>query len=406
MVSRQRAAVLGREQQEKGQQQQQQHEGAAAAKPASARPALQQKQRSRWRLGFAGFACTAVLLAAANLLYPQLLQRLQSSSSDLAGAQLTFAPISQVHSTVIGNKTFKPALGIFPRGCKWRDVVEEGSTAVQYEYWQEAEQQWVQQQPLSCKLQGEPMPGQSEQNAASSWRFHKGNPRTEVVPSKHHVTYRNLWYNNGRWYALVDGPRQVSSWKFSKNQEITVLHVLDAREWAKSTKWRAVRGDTLLFDFIFFIHPTAIGHWWEMMGPLYSVLKQPAVDFKRPCDQMVLLHLKRTHLMEWVRAVVAVALGVGVQQELPPILLQQESNVPWQQLGELRHSKQPLVGIWCAVPSGRRHPTLYSIACVQLCGRHDTTSSCAPTLLPSCSHITCRPTALDASDASLLFLSC
>ncbi|WIA28051.1 hypothetical protein OEZ86_010636 [Tetradesmus obliquus] len=278
---------------------------------------------------------STVLLAAANLLYPQLLQQLldRSSSSD-------FAPISQVHSTVIGNRTFKPALGIFPRGCKWRDVVEKGSTAVQYEYWQEAEQQWVQQQPLSCKLQGEPIPGASDQQTKpSSWRFHKGNPRTEVVPSKHHVTYRNLWYNNGRWYALVEGPRQVSSWKFSKNQEITALHVLDAKAWSKSTKWRAVRGDTLLFDFIFFVHPTAIGHWWEMMGPLYSVLIQPGVDFKRPCDQMVLLHLKRTHLMEWVRAVVAVALGVGVQQELPPILLQQESNVPWQQLG------MPLEGV-------------------------------------------------------------
>jgi protein O-GlcNAc transferase len=321
------------------QHEQQQHEGAAAVTPPASRSARKQQQRSLWRLGFFGFASAAMLLALANLLYPELLQQLlDSSSSDSAAAQSAFEPISQVHSTVIGNTTFKPALGIFPRGCKWRDVVEEGSTAVQYEYWQEAGQQWVQQQPLSCSLQGEAAPSssqqqQQQQKMASSWRFHKGNPRTEVVPSKHHVTYRNLWYNNGRWYALVDGQRQVSSWKFSKNQEITALHVLDAREWVKTVKWRAVRGDTLLFDFIFFIHPTAIGHWWEMMGPLYSVLKQPGVDFKRPCDQMVLLHLERTHLMEWVRAVVAVALGVGVQQELPPIWLQEESNVPWQQLG-------------------------------------------------------------------------
>jgi protein O-GlcNAc transferase len=59
------------------------------------------------------------------------------------------------------------------------------------------------------------------------------------------------------------------------------------------------------------------------------------VDFRRPCDQLVLLHLKRTHLMEWVRAVVAVALGVGRQQQLPPIWLQQETDVVWEQLGEL-----------------------------------------------------------------------
>jgi len=67
---------------------------------------------------------------------------------------------------------------------------------------------------------------------------------------------------------------QVAAWKFSKNQEINTLHVKDARRWAEHTQWRVVKGDTLLFDFIFFTHATAIGHWWEMMGPLYSVLKQ------------------------------------------------------------------------------------------------------------------------------------
>jgi protein O-GlcNAc transferase len=89
-----------------------------------------------------------------------------------------------------------------------------------------------------------------------------------------------------------------------------------------------------LFDFIFFVHPTAIGHWWELLGPLFSVLKSGARDFQRPCDQMVLLHLKRTHLMEWVRAVMAVALGVEAHQELPPILLQEETGHIWQQLSE------------------------------------------------------------------------
>ena len=42
----------------------------------------------------------------------------------------------------------------------------------------------------------------------------------------------------------------------------------------------------------------AIGHWWEMLGPLYSILKTSG--FKRPCDQFVLLHLQRKHVMEWV----------------------------------------------------------------------------------------------------------
>lgn len=166
------------------------------------------------------------------------------------------------------------------------------------------------------------------------WQLHKDNPRTEVIPSTHHVTYRNLWYNNGRWYALVDSDRTVPSWKWSKNHEVTTLHVQDARSWLRSTRWRVVPGDTLLFDFIFFTHATAIGHWWELLGPLFSILKAGAGGFKRPCDQVVLLHLKRTHLMEWVRAVMSVALGVQQHQDLPPILLQQETDHAWGQLSE------------------------------------------------------------------------
>jgi hypothetical protein len=78
--------------------------------------------------------------------------------------------------------------------------------------------------------------------------------------------YRSL---NGRWYALVDGERFIPSWRFSRNQEVVPFHVLNATDFLDSVKWRVVPGDTILFDFIFFIHPTAIGHWWEMLGPLY-----------------------------------------------------------------------------------------------------------------------------------------
>ena len=35
-------------------------------------------------------------------------------------------------------------------------------------------------------------------------------------------------------------------------------------------RWRFVPGDTIMFDFVYFIHPTAIGHCWEMLGPMFS----------------------------------------------------------------------------------------------------------------------------------------
>lgn len=46
--------------------------------------------------------------------------------------------------------------------------------------------------------------------------------------------YHNLYYNNGRWFALVDGPMSVPNWRFSRNQEIVTLHVQDVRNFTDS----------------------------------------------------------------------------------------------------------------------------------------------------------------------------
>jgi hypothetical protein len=200
---------------------------------------------------------------------------------------------SKEKAVAVGNRTLHPSFGIFPRGCRWREVTTEGSKHVEYQYWDAAAASWTDQQPQECTVRGSFSP------SPQGFGFYKDTPRSEAEPHKHHFLYRNLWYNNGRWYALVDGDSHVPSWKFSRNQEIVTLHVDNATTFLNSVKWRLVRGDTLLFDFIYFIHPTAIGHWWEMLGPLYSILKK--TDIKLPCDQLVLMHLKRCHFMEWVR---------------------------------------------------------------------------------------------------------
>lgn len=136
------------------------------------------------------------------------------------------------------------------------------------------------------------------------------------------------------------------------------MHVKDARQFVASTPHRVVPGDTLVFDFVFFLHPvrgggaeflwlarvkccrrcaarvcicvkaglamarccthlpcsvptqparpalnlqTAIGHWSEMLFPLFSILRQER-SFSRPPTQFLQLHLKRCHMMEWVSA--------------------------------------------------------------------------------------------------------
>jgi len=64
-----------------------------------------------------------------------------------------------------------------------------------------------------------------------------------------------------RWYAIIEGNKFINTIKISRNQQVTTIHVKNATAWFENVNHRVVRGDTLLFDYIFFVHPTAIGHW-------------------------------------------------------------------------------------------------------------------------------------------------
>ena len=70
-----------------------------------------------------------------------------------------------------------------------------------------------------------------------------------------------------------------------------------------------------------------------MMFPLFSILRNER-DFAWPPHQFVLLHLKRLHLMEWARAVIATTLGLLPGQPLPPVIMQQEQDDVMKQIRE------------------------------------------------------------------------
>jgi hypothetical protein len=98
------------------------------------------------------------------------------------------------------------ARGPFPKGCKWRDIQYEGHKkgfwdVEQYEYWDEALEEWTATQPAACTVKGLKKKG--------SWQWKHGTPRTEVDCKTYHCNYEHLWYNNGRFYLLVDGPKTV-----------------------------------------------------------------------------------------------------------------------------------------------------------------------------------------------------
>ncbi|PRW56929.1 glycosyltransferase family 61 [Chlorella sorokiniana] len=213
------------------------------------------------------------------------------------------------------------ARGFFPKGCKWREVQEKGEDPGmwglrRYQYWDAASRNWTEQQPAACVV-----PGLDPKE--HKWRWRNGSPRSAADCNDNYCLYENLWFNNGRFYLLVDGEEGIEPWKLTRNQELNIMHVNDARQFVASTPHRVVPGDTLVFDFVFFLHPTAIGHWSEMLFPLFSILRQER-SFARPPTQFLQLHLKRCHMMEWVRANLATALGVGPKQDLPPIMFQTE----------------------------------------------------------------------------------
>uniref|UniRef100_A0A7S3QL56 Glycosyltransferase 61 catalytic domain-containing protein n=1 Tax=Dunaliella tertiolecta TaxID=3047 RepID=A0A7S3QL56_DUNTE len=228
---------------------------------------------------------------------------------------------------VIGDERFHPSFGVFPRGCKWKMVTTPNST--RYQWWDVNQATWVEERPRACTPTGF---SPNEDVPPPSWNA-SASRSTQMQCDNSHCMYTNLYYNNGRWYALLDSPEQTSGWRFSRNQQVLTLHVNDVRTFTDSVKYRVVPGDTILFDFIFFTHPTAIGHWWEMLGPLYSILKRS--NIKRPCDQFILLHLQRKHVLEWVRAMIAVTLGVKFNEELPPVYIQEPTDNAWSQITQI-----------------------------------------------------------------------
>lgn len=49
--------------------------------------------------------------------------------------------------------------------------------------------------------------------------------------------------------------RLQEPWKLTRNQELNIMHVDNASRFLSSVDHFVVRGDTLVFDFVFFMHP-------------------------------------------------------------------------------------------------------------------------------------------------------
>ena len=48
-----------------------------------------------------------------------------------------------------------------------------------------------------------------------------------------------------------------SSWKLTRNQDLNALHVANASTFVADLDVRVITGDTLVFDFVYFLHPVS-----------------------------------------------------------------------------------------------------------------------------------------------------
>lgn len=199
-------------------------------------PAKQIAERTRSSsfrfLYYVGVA--TALISACLILGPRLIRPVFGSSA----AESATCTSDASKTEVVGDRTYYPSFGIFPKGCKWRPMRRANSSGMEYVWWDQALGTWVDERPAICAPTGHAKPGPS----TPGWTFHKGTPRSEVdCPDSYHCMYRNLYYNRGRWYALVDGPTVIPTWRFSRNQEIVTIHVEDAWDFVDSVRCESTR---------------------------------------------------------------------------------------------------------------------------------------------------------------------
>lgn len=154
--------------------------------------------------------CAALTLAASG-------EEQQQGDVAVEDAQLKRPMFYRDEEVREGNKTFHPSFGLFPKGCRWRSVTTAGETEMGYQFWDFERHAWQDERPPACVPVTYPPPG------PAGWTFNNNTPRTEVVCETSHCVYTNMYYNNGRWYALVDGDLYIPSWRFSRNQEVRVF---------------------------------------------------------------------------------------------------------------------------------------------------------------------------------------
>jgi len=371
------------------------------------------KRRQLWRERQLRRALAALAAAAAVLLSRERERPVSSpapppppsaSSAPLSSSLAAASAAEHRRSSPLPPSFGEGAEGYFPRGCVWRTSRREragkGSSSgssdgkgsvfspstPSLEFYLEETRSWTLSMPAACTIAGDPKArgGGEEQGPKKVKSRRRKRTRTKAATAAETApfpfplsstsqscdalacTYRGgLWLSGrGRWHSVIEGGAGSGSGaavagKISRNLRLAPLRVsgpagafASAVAAERSSSLRLAAGRTLVVDFGFYRHPSAIGHWAEVAGQLASHVfsetrgseneneneneidvddengdenggKRERKPLRHRFDRVVLLHVSRAHFGEWARAALAAALGVEPGGSLPPVFFQE-----------------------------------------------------------------------------------
>eukprot|EP00798_Chlamydomonas_sp_ICE-L_P022811 gene22811-29982_t len=150
---------------------------------------------------------------------------------------------------------------------------------------------------------------------------------TRVSPS--YKVYHNMWMHNSRWYALLpsDNSSTVDLEEgLSPNIAVLRLPVEDLRVFGENLRVTHIKGNSLLVDFPFQAYHDHLGHWLEIMVPIFSVLYEDdwlnhTQGDSGSIDTVLFPNLSKYYLNSFFKSILAVALAPGTATRSHPEIM-------------------------------------------------------------------------------------
>jgi hypothetical protein len=182
---------------------------------------------------------------------------------------------------------------------------------------------------------------------------------------------RNLWFHVQRFFAALDA-KDINKYDpnnhtigadipFSQNVLVCKLPFTDVPRHYRNIQAGLLRGTTLWLDFPFPAFPENMGHWVEVLAPVYSALtegawKERAPDSRGHITALLFPNLRRSQVqgLNWVMDMLRLALrpGLASPRALPRMLFADELEsldpTAW-----LALERVLLVNTRYSLPSGR-----------------------------------------------------